>query len=181
MIVGDAFRVLALAWGLARQRVVHWRLRSGGVGIAASAIILGKCNIDSGVIIGENTLIRTSTLDGRGGCIIGSNVIILMASIVTADHDIDSPEFPARYRKVEVGDFAVIHQGALVLPGRIVGRGAVVAAGSVVAHDVPPMALVAGNPARLIRQRASVHDQCDLPRMGGLRPARFRQFMRKLC
>ena len=42
---------------------------------------------------------------------------------------------------------------ALVLPGVTVGHGAVVAAGSVVSADVPPYAIVAGNPARVVRRR----------------------------
>jgi len=40
-----------------------------------------------------------------------------------------------------------------VIPGVTIGHGAVVAAGSVVASDVPPYAIVAGNPARVVRQR----------------------------
>ena len=40
-----------------------------------------------------------------------------------------------------------------MIPGVTIGHGAVVAAGSVVASDVPPYAIVAGNPARVVRQR----------------------------
>jgi virginiamycin A acetyltransferase len=47
---------------------------------------------------------------------------------------------------------------ALVLPGVTIGDGAVVAAGSVVARDVPPYAVVAGNPARVVRSRVSEED-----------------------
>jgi serine acetyltransferase len=46
-----------------------------------------------------------------------------------------------------------IGHGAIVLPGRSIGIGAVVAAGAVVTKDVAPYAIVAGNPARVIRQR----------------------------
>ncbi len=42
---------------------------------------------------------------------------------------------------------------ALVMPGVTIGHGAIVAAASVVASDVPPYAIVAGNPARVVRRR----------------------------
>jgi carbonic anhydrase/acetyltransferase-like protein (isoleucine patch superfamily) len=48
-----------------------------------------------------------------------------------------------------------IGHGAIVLPGRSVGTGAVIAAGAVVTKDVVPYAIVAGNPARVVRLRFS--------------------------
>ena len=47
---------------------------------------------------------------------------------------------------------------AHVLPGVTIGHGAVVAAASVVARDVPPYAVVVGNPARVVRSRFSADD-----------------------
>jgi virginiamycin A acetyltransferase len=49
-----------------------------------------------------------------------------------------------------------------VLPGVTIGHGAVVAAASVVASDVPPYAVVAGNPARVVRHR---FDDADVDRL----------------
>lgn len=43
----------------------------------------------------------------------------------------------------------------MILSGVTVGDGAVIGAGAVVAHDVPPYAIVAGNPAKVIRYRFS--------------------------
>jgi virginiamycin A acetyltransferase len=57
-----------------------------------------------------------------------------------------------------VGHDVWIGYGALILPGVTIGHGAVVAAASVVASDVPPYAIVAGNPARVVRQRFSDDD-----------------------
>jgi virginiamycin A acetyltransferase len=61
------------------------------------------------------------------------------------------------------GDTVVGHDvwlgySALVLPGVTIGHGAVVAAGSVVARDVPSYAVVAGNPAQVVRSRFSEED-----------------------
>jgi phosphonate metabolism protein (transferase hexapeptide repeat family) len=55
--------------------------------------------------------------------------------------------------RITIGHDVWIGHGAIVLPGRNIGTGAVVAASAVVTKDVPPYAIVAGNPARVIRPR----------------------------
>ena len=52
---------------------------------------------------------------------------------------------------ITVGDHAWIGAGAIILPGVTIGAGAVVAAGSIVTRDVEPRTVVAGNPARFLR------------------------------
>ena len=52
-----------------------------------------------------------------------------------------------------IGNDVWLGYQALVMPGVTIGHGAVVAAASVVASDVPPYAIVGGNPARVIRRR----------------------------
>lgn len=54
-------------------------------------------------------------------------------------------------RPVLIDDDAWIAAGAMVLRGVTIGKAAIVGAGAVVTHDVPPFAIVAGNPARVIR------------------------------
>lgn len=54
-----------------------------------------------------------------------------------------------------IGSDVLIMYNALILSGVSVGDGAVVGAGAVVAKDVPPYAIVAGNPARIIKYRFS--------------------------
>jgi len=51
---------------------------------------------------------------------------------------------------IEDGVFIGVH--AIILPGVTIGEGAMVGAGAVVTKDVPPRTMVAGNPARVIRQ-----------------------------
>lgn len=65
----------------------------------------------------------------------------------------DSPRGD-NYRTV-VGDDVWIGHGAIIVAGVEIGEGSIVAAGSVVVKDVPPYAIVGGNPAKLIRVRFS--------------------------
>jgi hypothetical protein len=67
----------------------------------------------------------------------------------------DEPEIFAwrRAHRVVIGHDVWIGHGGIVLPGRAIGDGAVVAAGAVVTKDVAAYTVVAGNPARPIRDR----------------------------
>jgi acetyltransferase-like isoleucine patch superfamily enzyme len=73
-------------------------------------------------------------------------------------HDYRDPDTPvirqpmAEPKPVRVERGAFIGVGAIVLPGVTIGENGYVAAGAVVTRDVAPRAVVAGNPARVIRQ-----------------------------
>lgn len=55
---------------------------------------------------------------------------------------------------LSIGNDVWVGHGVTILPGcHNIGNGAIVGAGSVVTHDVPPYAIVAGNPAKVIRYR----------------------------
>lgn len=56
---------------------------------------------------------------------------------------------------IVIGNDVWIGYGSLIMQGVTIGDGAVVAAGSVVTKDIPPYAIVGGNPARIIRNRFS--------------------------
>jgi phosphonate metabolism protein (transferase hexapeptide repeat family) len=58
-----------------------------------------------------------------------------------------------RSHKVTLGHDVWMGHGAIVLPGVTIGTGAAVGAGAVVSKDVPPFAVVAGVPAKVIRYR----------------------------
>lgn len=59
---------------------------------------------------------------------------------------------PVRIARVCIHDNVWIGRGATIMPGVEIGEHSVVAAGSVVTHDVPPRTLVAGVPARVVRE-----------------------------
>jgi tetrahydrodipicolinate N-succinyltransferase len=56
---------------------------------------------------------------------------------------------------ITVGDDVWLGHNAMVMSGVNIAQGAVVAAGALVTRDVPPYAIVAGNPARIIKYRFS--------------------------
>ncbi|MFO0850000.1 MAG: sugar O-acetyltransferase [Gemmataceae bacterium] len=75
--------------------------------------------------------------------------------LLTATHPLDPVERSAgreAAKPITIGDDVWVGGGAIVLPGVTVGAAAVIGAGSVVTRDVPPRTVVAGNPARVIRQ-----------------------------
>lgn len=78
--------------------------------------------------------------------VIGSDVVLRHG--VTIGHQRAGGPSPVLEDGVQVG------ASALILGGVTIGRGAVIAAGSVVVSDVPPGAVVAGNPAQLVALRA---------------------------
>ena len=59
---------------------------------------------------------------------------------------------------VEIGSNVCVGRHALILPGVTVGDHSVIAAGSVVARDVPPRTVVAGNPAKPLREIEAADD-----------------------
>lgn len=78
-------------------------------------------------------------------------------------------------RPVSVGDFCYLAYGVLVLPGVSIGDDCIVGAGAVVTKSVPAGSVVAGNPARVLRQvteaeRAQIHDTMLNARLFGWDP-----------
>lgn len=95
-------------------------------------------------------------------CSIADNVQF----ILNADHDLHNiSTFPFKTMILNEGEEATskgdivvsddvwIGQNAIILSGVKIGQGAVIAAGSVVTKDVPPYAVVGGNPSRIIKYR----------------------------
>ncbi|MDP0498073.1 MAG: putative colanic acid biosynthesis acetyltransferase [Verrucomicrobiota bacterium JB024] len=85
---------------------------------------------------------------------LGADAIVSQyAFLCTAGHDIDSPARTLTTGPITLKPGAWVFARAFIGPGVTIHRGAVVAACSVVVKDVASMTVIAGNPARVIRQR----------------------------
>lgn len=109
------------------------------------------------VVIGDHTRIGLhNTIIGP--VTIGSHVNLAQGITVTAlNHNFEAPERRideqgVSTQQVTIGDDIWIGANAVVLPGVTVGNHCVIAAGAVVTKDVPPHSLVAGVPAKIIKQ-----------------------------
>ncbi|MGH7605876.1 MAG: acyltransferase [Gemmatimonadales bacterium] len=117
--------------------------------------LLRWCGFEIGkdVYIADDILIVEELAD-RNNLSIGDRVSIApRVTIVTSSHPNNSlirGFAPVAQGPVVIDADAWIGAGAILLPGVRIGRGAVVGAQSVVAEDVPPLHVVAGQPARAI-------------------------------
>jgi acetyltransferase-like isoleucine patch superfamily enzyme len=105
--------------------------------------------------IGDNVVInRKCYIDGRFGVEINNNISISSeVCILSMDHDPNHPQFATRQSKVIIKDNVWVGIRAIILPGVTLGEGCVVAANSVVTKDVEPYKIVAGIPAKVIKDR----------------------------
>lgn len=133
--------------------------------VMAGAVVGADCNIgdhafvETGAMVGNGVTIKNNVLIWKG-VQIGDYAFIGPNVVFTNDRRPRSPRMPLMKQKglsetdwlVEtfVEEGASIGANATILPGIRLGKYCMVGAGSVVTRDVPPFALVAGNPAQVI-------------------------------
>lgn len=130
-----------------------------GIGVTMPLSLAKKAN--KNLVIGSHTSIGTDKLDLRNPITIGNHVIIgAYSQIITASHNVDSPEWNYKGYGIVIADYTWIAQNVIILPScRKIERGAVIGTGSVVVKNVQEMSILSGNPAKEIRKRKCVHDQ----------------------
>lgn len=115
------------------------------VEIGNNAVIMMGASINIGAVIGEGTMIDMNAVLG-GRATVGKNCHIGAGTVLAGVIE------PPSAKPVIVEDDVVIGANCVVLEGVTVGKGAVVAAGAIVIDDVPPYTVVAGTPARVIKE-----------------------------
>jgi acetyltransferase-like isoleucine patch superfamily enzyme len=159
------------------SRLYRWRAAARGgnrLEVGRDSIVQCWISFDAAhgtVAIGDRSYIGASHIVCHSAVTIGADVIISWG-VTIVDHDSHSIYWNLRKSDVEqwrhgtkswehvpvrpvvIRDKVWIGFGASILKGVTVGEGAVIGACAVVTRDVPPYAVVAGNPARVVRQLA---------------------------
>ena len=114
---------------------------------------------NAGIRIGRDSLIGEYTvIRGQGGVHIGDRVYTSpQTQIIAVNHVFDDPEIPFTDQGITaegivIEDDVWLGSGAIITDGVRVGKGAVVAAGAVVTKDVLPHTVVAGVPAKQVKE-----------------------------
>lgn len=115
-----------------------------------------------GVRMGEKLYIGFGVyidVDGTERLLIGDNCVIAAQTLILMHRrnirlyttEMLQQDLPYIQLTTRIGNNVSIGMRSIIMPGITIGEGAVIAAGSVVTKDVPPFAIVAGNPAKVIR------------------------------
>lgn len=143
-----------------KQKIKYYLIKKKAENIIVSKNIhfeyIENMNFEKNIFLGQGGYFH-----GGGGIHIKSGACIgPKVTILTENHNYDSSDLRKIpfddvmiKKNVIIGEYVWIGYGAIILPGVTVGEGAVVAAGSVVTKDIPPCAVVGGNPAKVIKYR----------------------------
>ncbi len=101
--------------------------------------------VNIGAVVGDGTMLDMN-------CVVGARAVVGKDCHVGAGAVLAGVLEPPSAQPVVIEDEVLIGANAVVLEGVTVGRGSVVAAGAVVTRDVPPLTVVAGQPAREIKK-----------------------------
>lgn len=115
------------------------------VTIEDNAVVMMGAVINIGAEIGSGTMIDMGAILG-GRATVGKNSHIGAGAVLAGVIE------PASAEPVRVGDNVLVGANAVVIEGVQIGNGAVVAAGAIVTQDVPENVVVAGVPARIIKE-----------------------------
>lgn len=141
---------------------IHAFVNLYGCSIGDNSRIGTFVEIQKNASIGRNVKVSSHTFVCEGvviedDCFIGHNVSFINDKYPRATDDRGMPQSETDWQVVptRVMRGASIGTGATILCGITIGENAIVGAGSVVTRDVPDNAVVAGNPARLLRKEVA--------------------------
>jgi acetyltransferase-like isoleucine patch superfamily enzyme len=146
---------VSFAWRLRKKILKRWARNTFFPGWRVRLLRLCGFTIGTDVYIADDLLIVEELAD-RGNISIGDRVSIApRVTLVTSSHPNHSRIrgfAPVSQGPIVIEDDAWLGAGCVILPDVRIGAGAVVGANSVVVGDVPPLHVVAGQPARTVRE-----------------------------
>lgn len=135
--VGDGTRIWAFAHVLPGAR------------IGRDCNICDHVFVENDVIVGDRVTVKCG-VQLWDGVQLGDDVFVGPNVTFTNDRFPRSKQYPESFARTIVGPGSSLGANATLLPGVTIGRRAMVGAGAVVTRDVPPNAIVMGNPARIV-------------------------------
>jgi acetyltransferase-like isoleucine patch superfamily enzyme len=146
---------VSFAWRLRKKILKRWARNAFFPGWRVRLLRFCGFRIGRDVYIADDLLI-VEELAERGNLTIGDRVSIApRVTLVTSSHPNHSRIrgfAPVSQGPIVIENDAWLGAGCVILPGVRIGSGAVVGANSVVVEDVPSLHVVAGQPARTVRQ-----------------------------
>ena len=141
-------------------RSMHLKLIAKEIG--KKPFVGGKCVFKSNLYIGNYCNFNGIQCIGGGRIYIGDYFHSgVECMIITQNHQYEGEEIPYDssfiYKTVRIGNCVWFGNRVTVIGNVTIGEGAIIAAGSVVCKDVPPLAIVGGNPAKVIKYRDKDH------------------------
>jgi UDP-2-acetamido-3-amino-2,3-dideoxy-glucuronate N-acetyltransferase len=134
--IGEGTRVWAFAHVLPKAR------------IGRDCNICDHVFVENDVVIGDRVTVKCG-VQLWDGVTLEDDVFVGPNATFTNDHFPRSKKYPEKFSRTLVKKGASIGANATILPGLTIGQNAMVGAGAVVTKDVPPNAIVVGNPARI--------------------------------
>jgi acetyltransferase-like isoleucine patch superfamily enzyme len=156
--VGDGTRVWAFAHVLPGAR------------IGADCNICDHVFVENDVLIGDRVTIKCG-VQVWDGVTLADDVFVGPNVTFTNDPMPRSKTYPDKFATTVVAHGASLGGGSVILPGVHIGRSAMVGAGAVVTKDVPPNAIVVGNPARIVGYVDSTPEPAETVELKGLAAA----------
>jgi len=160
-----AITLIRFMAGLKRNMFTWWYTQSTKRRVSSYGSRLrvnGPCEFSGDVNIGNYCNFNGMNVRGGGRVVFGDYFHSgIECMIITQNHNYEGDLIPYDksyiLKNVTIGDCVWFGNRVTVTGNVTIGEGAIIAAGSVVCKDVPPLAIVGGNPAKVIKFRDKEH------------------------
>jgi UDP-2-acetamido-3-amino-2,3-dideoxy-glucuronate N-acetyltransferase len=133
-----------------------------GARLGADCNVCDHVFIENDVVVGDRVTIKCG-VQLWDGIRLGDDVFVGPNVTFTNDRFPRSKVYPEEFPQTIVQDGASLGANSTILPGLTIGRNALIGAGTVVTKDVPPNAIVVGNPGRIVGYAGASTPEAPVP------------------